>query len=532
MEEFFRDYKIDRMIGSGAYGQVYRITREEFGHIYEAALKVIELPKNLSEVEIMYQEGFSEQNVTAYYQSVVRDIVYEVELMAKLKGNSYIVSYEDHKVIEKTDSFGWKIYIQMELLTPLLEHIEKKGMTYYDALHLGINICKALELCQKHKIIHRDIKPENIFVSNNEEYKLGDFGVAKQLERMDSHFSQKGTQNYMAPEIFRGVEYDATVDIYSLGIVLYRYFNDNRMPFLPPLPLPICFSDKEKAMSKRLAGERMLKPSKASERLAEIILKACAFNPDERYKEAKQLRIELERVLSEEEDQVLIEPLQKQKNENKDAFQREEEPKKETETVVLIGASKEENTSQPSLGEFVATEGDASQKTQLDVPTQETEILDGDETIQILEVPQRKNNTWRFVIGGLAGIAAVLICVIFFGANGKRGHSSVIKVTNSPTLVETVKPSPTVKASQRPKETMKPTRKTKKAKKSGEKATSNHTAVPSLHPTTEVSVEPTINPTANSNTDVVTEIPKPTKDGNSQETIDIEPDGEQEIVME
>lgn len=70
MEEFFRDYKIDRMIGSGAYGQVYRITREEFGHIYEAALKVIELPKNLSEVEIMYQEGFSEQNVTAYYQTI------------------------------------------------------------------------------------------------------------------------------------------------------------------------------------------------------------------------------------------------------------------------------------------------------------------------------------------------------------------------------------------------------------------------------------------------------------------------------
>ena len=91
----------------------------------------------------------------------------------------------------------------------------------------------------------------------------------------------------------------------------------------------------------------MPKPSKASERLAEIILKACAFNPDERYKEAKQLRIELERVLSEEEDQVLIEPLQKQKNENKDAFQREEEPKKETETVVLIGASRRIHHSHP-----------------------------------------------------------------------------------------------------------------------------------------------------------------------------------------
>ena len=168
----------------------------------------------------------------------------------------------------------------------------------------------------------------------------------------------------------------------------------------------------------------------------------------------------------------------------------------------------------------MGTEDNASQKTQLDVPAQETELLDRDETVQILELPQRKNNTWRVVIGGLAGIAVFVICVIFFWPSGKQENSSVIKVTRGPILAETMKPSPTVKVSQKPKVTINPTRKSKKARKSGEKVTSNHT------------VEQSLNPTTKPNTDVVTEIPKPTKDGNSQETIDIEPEKEQEIIME
>ena len=94
METVFKDWTIDKCVGEGAFGKVYRITREDFGHTYEAALKVIEVPQTQSEVDAVRNDGMSEQNVTEYFRSVVEDIVDEFALMSRLKGNSNIVSYE------------------------------------------------------------------------------------------------------------------------------------------------------------------------------------------------------------------------------------------------------------------------------------------------------------------------------------------------------------------------------------------------------------------------------------------------------
>lgn len=308
METVFKDWTIDKCIGEGAFGKVYRIIREDFGHTYEAALKVIEVPQAQSEVDAVRNDGMSEQNVTEYFRSVVEDIVDEFALMSRLKGNSNIVSYEDHSVVPKRDGFGWDIYIRMELLTPLFSHIREHKMTVRDVIQLGIDICHALEVCQKYNIIHRDIKPENIFVSDIGTYKLGDFGIARQLEKTSSGLSKKGTFTYMAPEVYKGLEYNSTVDIYSLGIVLYRFLNGNRSPFMPPAPQPIRYSDKERANIMRISGQRMPKPLNADGRLAEIVLKACAYNPSERYESAASMRQALEGILYSDSESRLIYP--------------------------------------------------------------------------------------------------------------------------------------------------------------------------------------------------------------------------------
>lgn len=308
METVFKDWTVDKCVGEGAFGKVYRITREDFGHIYEAALKVIEVPQAQSEVDAVRNDGMSEQNVTEYFRSVVEDIVDEFALMSRLKGNSNIVSYEDHSVVPKKDGFGWDIYIRMELLTPLFTHIREHKMTVRDVIQLGIDICHALEVCQKYNIIHRDIKPENIFVSDIGTYKLGDFGIARQLEKTSSGLSKKGTFTYMAPEVYKGLEYNSTVDIYSLGIVLYRFLNGNRSPFMPPAPEPIRYSDKERANIMRISGQRMPKPKNADGRLAEIVLKACAYNPSERYESAASMRQALEGILYSDSESRLIYP--------------------------------------------------------------------------------------------------------------------------------------------------------------------------------------------------------------------------------
>ena len=122
--------------------------------------------------------------IHAYFLDKVESITREVELMSKLKGNSNIVSYEDHQVIEHADKMGWDILIRMELLQPLVQVMKTRSMARRDVIQIGIDICRALELCHKFHIVHRDIKIDNIFLSENGDWKLGDFGIANRLNKL------------------------------------------------------------------------------------------------------------------------------------------------------------------------------------------------------------------------------------------------------------------------------------------------------------------------------------------------------------
>ncbi len=307
-EPVFNSWYLKRMLGEGSYGKVFEIEREDFGTTYKAALKAMTIPQSESEIKSVMADGMDEASVREYYENFVEDVVKEFVLMSKLKGNSNIVSYEDHMVIEHKGEIGWDILIRMELLTPLFDHIKQIDLTRKDVIQLGIDICKALELCQKYNIIHRDIKPENIFVSENGDYKLGDFGIARTLEQTSGMLSKKGTQAYMAPEIYREESYGSNVDIYSLGIVMYRLLNENRTPFLPAYPAPITHSDREAAIKKRISGAPIPKPTNADGRLAEIVLKACSYDPKERYFAPMEMREELEAILYNKEEAKVIYP--------------------------------------------------------------------------------------------------------------------------------------------------------------------------------------------------------------------------------
>lgn len=292
----FGNWTLDRKIGEGSFGQVYEASRTEFGETYKAAIKIITIPQSESEIKSARAEGMDDLSITTYFRSFVEEIVQEFALMSKLKGNSNIVSYEDHMVTEHKTGIGWDILIRMELLTPLLDYIQRHPLTRMDVIKLGIDLNKALELCQKYNIVHRDIKPENIFVSDAGDYKLGDFGIARTVEKTTGGLSKKGTYTYMAPEVYKDEPYGSGVDIYSLGLVMYRLLNENRAPFLPEYPAPITHSDRETALARRISGAAIPAPKSADGRLAEIVLKACAYQPKDRYSSPMQMRTELEAI--------------------------------------------------------------------------------------------------------------------------------------------------------------------------------------------------------------------------------------------
>lgn len=289
-------WEVIRTIGEGSFGKVYEICRNEYGIEEHSALKVISIPQSDSEIQSLRNDGMTENDTTEYFKGIVSDFVQEIQLMTQLKGNTNIVAYEDFAVVEKKDTIGFEILIRMELLTGLPNYLRENRFRVFDVVQLGIDMCRALEVCRELNIVHRDIKPDNIFVSSNGRFKLGDFGVARTIEKTMAGLSRKGTYSYMAPEIYNGNEYGFEADIYSLGIVLYKLLNNNRDPFLPPYPAPVKYNDKTEAMVKRIQGLQMPLPANADEKLARIIFKACAHNPDERYSHPKTMRLELESI--------------------------------------------------------------------------------------------------------------------------------------------------------------------------------------------------------------------------------------------
>ncbi len=299
-QPIFGNWYIDEEIGSGAFGTVYKIKREDFGNTYYSALKVIHIPFDESEIGTLRSEGMDDKSITTYYKDLVQNLINEINILNSLKGNSNIVSYEDHQIEANEDETQYTIYIRMELLTPLKEYLSKNEMSDEDIVRLGTDLCNALSLCEKLKIIHRDIKPDNIFVSSNGDFKLGDFGVARTVEKTMSQMSKKGTYTYMAPEVYLGRPYDNRADIYSLGLILYQMLNHNRAPFLPLPPNPIKFSDRETALVKRMNGEAIPLPDTKNEALAKVVVRACCFDANNRYANAQELINELNKSMIKE----------------------------------------------------------------------------------------------------------------------------------------------------------------------------------------------------------------------------------------
>ena len=308
-EPFFGSWHIKRFIGAGSYGKVFEIERRDFDMVFTGALKAITIPADKSEYEQVLEAGMDREGASTYFRDYVQELNREIALMSRLKGHSNIVSYEDHQIIPHEDGIGWDILIRMELLKPINDALrQNKSFTRAEVIRLGTDLCRALEVCGQYNIIHRDIKPANIFISDTGDYKLGDFGVARIASASTGASTRAGTVNYMAPEVFRGEKYTANVDIYSLGLVMYQLLNANRMPFYPPYPQPITFSAAEQARARRLAGEALPLPSGAQDALGQLVCKACAPDPAQRFAGPLALRKALEALPQAQPAPLAIDP--------------------------------------------------------------------------------------------------------------------------------------------------------------------------------------------------------------------------------
>lgn len=307
IQKVWPDWKVTEKIGEGSFGQVFKAEKESFGIKQESAIKVVRIPGDEAELEkVRASFGLDDDELKDYFYPQLDKLKKEIELMMKLDDIN-IVKIHDFEIKESLDSkIGWYILIRMELLECLEKYVKNNDMTVADVVSIGEDILSCLETCEENNIIHRDIKPANLFRNEKGVYKLGDFGIAKDMSASVGSLSYKGTENYMAPEVYMGKQYNATIDIYALGIVLYKLLNKNRLPFMSQEKLTS--ASIEKAFQKRNTGEPLPKPVQASDALYEVIQMMSAFKPEDRFQTAtvaKKVLTEYRRKAGEELKTVL-----------------------------------------------------------------------------------------------------------------------------------------------------------------------------------------------------------------------------------
>ena len=197
-----------------------------------------------------------------------------------------IVSVYDVSTTDAAD------YIVMELIEgiTLKQYMEKKGvLNWKETLHFAIQIAKALEHAHSRGIVHRDIKPHNVMVLKNGSVKVADFGIARIMSKGNTLTKEAlGSVHYISPEQAKGGRVDNRSDLYSLGVVMYEMMS-GRPPYDGDSPVSVAI----KHINGGAVMPSLLNPNIPGG-LEQIIMKAMAHEPADRYETAAQMLADMD----------------------------------------------------------------------------------------------------------------------------------------------------------------------------------------------------------------------------------------------
>jgi tetratricopeptide (TPR) repeat protein len=202
-------YRLDAEIGQGGMGKVYRG--------YDPVLDRDVAVKILSKSDLG-TEGSNR-------------LLNEAQMVAKL-------SHPGIVTVHDAGESGDLPFIVMEFVEgiTLFEH---RPENMEEILSITRQVCNALEHAHANGIIHRDLKPENVVITEDGTAKLMDFGMARSVvSRLTSEGTIVGTVFYMAPEQAMGQAFDARVDLYALGVMLYE-LTTGELPFMADDPVAV-----------------------------------------------------------------------------------------------------------------------------------------------------------------------------------------------------------------------------------------------------------------------------------------------------
>ncbi|MBR3552847.1 MAG: protein kinase [Clostridia bacterium] len=300
----FGDWYTEKSLGSGTDGKAFVITRKNAdGTVQRAVLKTIRVGDYRNEKKSFNKlagEVSALPTGDTQRDTIIHNITENIAIIQQADGGRHFVRYEEWEQRATSDGKGTLILIRLEEMKSLPQLLEQFSLTEDEAVRLGISICHSLNRCRDFGYIYPNLKPENILFDRKGVCKLGDLGSFSCLEPSKTSVAYKRTQYYMAPEFIESGKINCTSDTYALGLVLYTLVNRGRLPFTEPYPQELTVASLDRSKTERLANRPLPRPALAGDGLWQVIRKACAFRPEERYLSPKQMLADLEHVLQHE----------------------------------------------------------------------------------------------------------------------------------------------------------------------------------------------------------------------------------------
>jgi len=224
----------------------------------------------------------------------------DAEFLSRFNREAKVVANLQHPHILAVFDYGQAndfTYIVMPLLEggTLTDKLKEGPFTLDQISRVMAQVGDALDYAHAQGIVHRDIKPSNVLLDTRGNCLLSDFGIARIVEGSEALTDTGkilGTPSYMAPEQGQGHPADARSDIYALGIILYEMLT-GRVPFKAETPVAIVI----KHIHSPLPLPSQMNPS-ISPAVEEVVLKALAKKPDDRYQTATAMSQALNKAIA------------------------------------------------------------------------------------------------------------------------------------------------------------------------------------------------------------------------------------------
>ena len=197
-------------------------------------VKVISIPASQVQLEAFLLTGIysNESAALEYFKTLADDVVREVETLNKLSKLEGFLPYEKYQVEPMQGEVGYDVYLLSPYKRSLEKYFRRTPMTHLAAVNLGLDLCASLAVARHAGYLYADLKPSNVFISDDNEFRIGDIGFVKLDSLPYTALPERYISQYAAPELLDPMaSLNATADIYAAGMILYQAYNGGALPF-------------------------------------------------------------------------------------------------------------------------------------------------------------------------------------------------------------------------------------------------------------------------------------------------------------